>query len=202
MMSKQAAGHQGNWISHLIGVIGFVIVPTVITMIAPVSYVMLENREGRPVARASTCLFFVIPFRSAVIDPLLAVETKVRAARERTAEERRRHNQGRGQIDGEGTLTFVGEGQSSFSISVSPVSIEGAKTQVENFINHKETGSTWLFLPANWKFSVFFGGFWAILTLLYVVGVILKLLMGLVWLLGIGRRSAGLEEPTSSEVAS
>ncbi|ADG67730.1 hypothetical protein Plim_1900 [Planctopirus limnophila DSM 3776] len=202
MMSKQAAGNQGNWISHLIGVIGFVIVPTVITMIAPVSYVMLENREGRPVAQASTCLLFVIPFRSAVIDPLLAVETRVRAARERTAEERRRHNQGRGQIDGEGTLTFVGEGQSSFSISVSPVSIEGAKTQVENFINHKETDSKWLFLPANWKFSVFFGGFWAFLTLLYVVGVTLKLLMGLVWLLGIGRRSAGLEESTSSEVAS
>lgn len=184
----------GTWASQTIAFFGCVVVPALVTVMAPVSYLTLEQREGRVVATAHTCLLFVIPFRSGVVDPVVAIEDRVRQARQKTPEERRRQKSGRATIEGEGTLILIGKNDQELTLTVSPASIDNAKTKAAAFIATPTATPLWMFLPANWKFSVLFGGFWASLTLLYVVGVTIKGFQTLFWILGAGKRAAGLDE--------
>src|SRR5688572_25708488 len=85
----------------LLGVIGsqsiaFVfcmLIPGVLTAIAPVSWVTFQRSGDRVTARAQVCLFFVVPYKTMVVDPVNGIDNRQVAGSE--SRERRSGRQDR-----------------------------------------------------------------------------------------------------------
>ncbi|MFO0922577.1 MAG: hypothetical protein U0905_08850 [Pirellulales bacterium] len=167
--------------TFLLGFVACVVVPGLVTAIAPVSYLTMERtqEEGGSIrAEARQCMFFIVPFRTQKLDSIAEVNDHVIAARSKTAEERRRTRTGRGTIEGEGTLILVDDDERAIHIPVSPASIATVKKKVDGFIHDPNQPKLSLFLVANWKFSLIGGGLVTLLTILFVVGWSIQLVVG------------------------
>lgn len=162
-------------------------VPALVTAIAPVSWVTLERQEGRVTAVAQTCLLFVVPFKTATVDPVTGFGDRHVAG---TVTRKRRPGPDREtKSEDEGFLVIEGPGQSA-EVSVSPVSLDGVLDKANGFLEDSQAAELRLFVVANWKFSVIGGGLSSLLTVLYVVGVTLGLLMKFVGLIRRGWKVA------------
>lgn len=155
-------------------------VPALVTAIAPVSWVTLERQEGRVKAVAQTCLLFVVPFKTATVDPVTGFGDRHVAGKVRR--ERRSGPDRETKSEDEGFLVIEGPGPSA-EVSVSPVSLDGILDKANGFLEDSQAAELRLFVVANWKFSVLGGGLISLLTVLYVVGVTLGLLMKFVGLI-------------------
>lgn len=169
----------------LLGFVVFVLVPALITAIAPVSYLSLQKERDHVRASAKTCLLFFIPYQQQTVSPVRGTDEHVRADRQRTRDERRRNHGRNATVEGEGTLILMGDDNQSLKVSVTPVDIEAKKKLVEEYLQAPTDQPLNLFLVANWKFSVLMGGAAASLTVLYVVGCVLAAGRQILKLLGL-----------------
>ena len=146
------------------------VLPAAVTAIAPVTYITLEKSGDGVKVTSKPCLLMVVPFNTRTLSPVTEISTRVRAARQRNAKERRRDDGKRGTIEGEGHLVFIGPDDTSIEASVSPASIERLEKLSQDFLAAPSDTPLTMFAPANWKFSVIGGVLATGWALLYIVG--------------------------------
>lgn len=157
-------------------------VPALVTMIAPVSWVSFQRDASGVTARVQTCLLFIVPFKTAVIQPVLAVNEHVLEGSIRI--KKRIGTDKKYQAEDEGFLLIRGPDQLA-KVQVSPVDLTSTLAKVETFLAQPEASELKLFVVANWKFSVLGGALVSMLTLLYFVGVSFGLLRAVLRALGL-----------------
>lgn len=168
---------KGIIVTQLIAFVGFVLVPALVTMIAPVSWVKFQRQGDRISVRAETCLLFVVPFRTVSVDPLIAVDERTLTG-SITNERRVGRQDIKRRADDEGFLVMKGLEQSA-EVQVSPASLKSVLEKANAFLKDPAATDLKMFVVANWKFSVGGGGFVSLLTLLYLVGVTLAIGKGI-----------------------
>jgi hypothetical protein len=152
--------------NFVVGGIFFVIFPGLFTAIAPVTWIQFVRDSDHVSATTKTCVFFVIPYSTKTIDPVVGVDDRFKKGE--FIRERGRENRNKREED-QAFLKIHGE-QDSVEISVSPVSVKSAKEKALKFLDETGDAKLRLFVVANWKFGVFAGGALSLLTILYVVG--------------------------------
>lgn len=158
-----------------------------VTAIAPVSYIQFEKQGDGVSFTARQCLLFCIPYKIHSIPRVKSIGNKVIASREKTAEERRRFKSGPGTIEGEASLIVTGEDDRSTAVPVSPVSIKSVSERAQAFVLEPTEQPLSMFVVANWKFSLIFGGLASLLTVLYVFGIVATIIQGLYRVAGFSR---------------
>lgn len=163
--------------SFVLGFIFCVLFPGFVTAIAPVSWVRFERNDGEVTATAKTCVFFFFPYKTSVVKPLVGVGDRFIQGQIQRREAGDPPNHQRRSED-EAFLVLRGT-ETNAEVPVSPVSIKRVTERVNGFLDDPEAKPLRLFVVANWKFSVIAGGLVSLLTLLYVVGVLLSIALGL-----------------------
>lgn len=138
-------------------------IPALVTALAPVSWVTFERHGERVTAKARTCLYFVIPFKSATIDPVVSVGRDFKGGSTRT--ERRNGRNEKIQSEDQGFLVIRGENQ-EFAVPVTPFNLDSVLERSNAFLKDPKATELSMFVVANWKFSVFCGGLAMLLPLL------------------------------------
>lgn len=182
-------------IVQLLALLCFVGLPALVTTMAPVSWIKLQRTGDRVSARAKTCLFFFIPFRSVVIDPVTQVGRRTISGSVRLAERRKDRDVYRRSED-EGFLVIQGSDKSA-EIPVTPFNLSSVIEKSESFLKNPQAAELKMFVVANWKFSVIAGGLASLLTLVYVIGVAAAVGRGLLRSLGLVSQ-AGAQRSTDA----
>lgn len=175
--------------SHLLGLLFCVGFPALVTAIAPVSWVRFHREGSHVTATAKTCLLFVVPYRTVVVD------SPVHAGRRDVSGTYTRKKRGAGQRDiynkseDEGFLVIEGAEQYA-EVPVTPHNLTSVIEKSQAFLDDPQAKELKMFVVANWKFSVIAGGLVSLLTVLYVAGIVVTLAKALLRLLGIGKRPA------------
>lgn len=173
-------------ITQVIALVFCVGVPALVTAIAPVSWLSFQRDSAGSVrATAHTCLLFVVPFKTAVVEPVLEVNDVTITGSTRI--QRRTGTDRTYKADDEGQLLISGPEQLA-KVEVSPVDLDAVVAKVNAFLAQPNATELKLFVVANWKFSVFGGGLVTSLTLLYLVGATLALIRMGLRALGVFRR--------------
>lgn len=176
--STMASKLKDTIITQLIAIVVFVGVPAVITLLAPVTWIKCEARSTGVSATASQCLFFIIPFSTQTVFPVIDVKEDVKQGRHQQTDAERRRGQKAAKAEDQGTLTISGP-QTEVKVSCSPVSLPAAAGQIRAFLKEPAQSPLRLTVVANWKISVIVGGIATCFTLLYVVGATLAILFWL-----------------------
>ncbi len=152
----------------VLGFVCCVLLPTFITLIAPISVVRLE-RDGEHVSATVTRLaYMVVPYRTERLGQVLRAEQTSRSGRvERTySTERGNHPT---YVEGEATLILSGPGGTILT-PVSPVNIDSVTRRAQAFIDRPTAEGERFLVVANWKVSVLAGGLFNLLMVLFVGG--------------------------------
>lgn len=178
----------GGWLFSQGFVLLFcVVLPALLTAVAPVSWLTLRREGDKVHARGQICMFFVLPYRTyelANVDRVgkdIDPGKKIRRMRSEPVNKPTRYEEDEG-------FLILSSGDQSFALSTSPYSLDRVVGEVNAFLNDQQAASATLFLPANWKFSVLFGGACSLATVLYVCGITLWTLK-YVWRLVMPKRT-------------
>lgn len=138
-------------------------IPALVTALAPVSWVRFERQGERVTAKARTCLYFVIPFKTATIDPVVGVGRDFKGGSTRT--ERRNGRNEKIRSEDQGFLVIKGENQ-EFAVPVTPFNLDSVLERSNAFLKDPKATGLSMFVVANWKFSVLCGGLAMLLPLI------------------------------------
>lgn len=142
-------------------------IPAVVTALAPVAWVKFERHGERVTAKASTCLYFVIPYKTQTIDPVASVGRDFKGGSTRT--ERRNGRNEKIQSEDQGFLVIRGEGENQEArVPVTPFNLDSVLERSNAFLTNPQATELKLFVVANWKFSVLCGGLAMLLPILVV----------------------------------
>lgn len=183
--------HKSVVITQLIGIFGFVLIPALITWIAPVSRLTFEKAGQGVRATVRQYVFFVVPFRTDIIQPVTKIEDRVRAGRHANADERRRGQ--RAYQAGDGTLTIVGPTRVA-AITVAPTSLPDVAARARAFLERPADQPLQMTVVANWVVSVAVGGVGTGFALLYLIGSLLAIAQWMLKKLGPGSSDAASTE--------
>ncbi|PTY02909.1 hypothetical protein DB346_07810 [Verrucomicrobia bacterium LW23] len=164
-------GLTGWLITQAIALLVFLGVPALVTAIAPVSWVNFQRVGDRVSVRASTCLLFVVPYKTVVVDSVIGVSERNVSGTTSS----RRHGESvtrdRTKSEDQGFLVLLPpEPGVPAEVSVSPASLPGVLEQCRAFLKNPAEERLSLFVVANWKFSVIGGGIATFFAALYIVG--------------------------------
>lgn len=173
------SGYVGLILVRMAGFLFFVLLPGLLTAVAPVSWIQFHREGDRVVANAQVCLFFIIPYRIHAVDPVTNVAEGTHATSVSTYRRSGANNDRKVTSEKEGFLDISGPNGTA-RVSVTPHNLADVKKQAETFLKDPQAKELRLFVVANWKFGVIAGGFVSLFTLLYVVSYTLA---GAVWLL-------------------
>lgn len=170
--------------SLALGFVFCVLFPGFVTAIAPVSWVRFERSGELVSATTKTCVFFVIPYRTQHVSPVIGVSDDFIAG---TLSSRRPGHSGsdRTRSEDEAFLEIHGE-NSSAEVPVSPINIKRVLQRSEEFLKDPRAEELRLTVIANWKFGLIAGGFVSLLTVLYVVGLVMLVFQSARKLVGFG----------------
>lgn len=162
----------------LLGVIGSqsiafvfcVVIPGILTAVAPVTWVKFERNGDRVTARAQVCLFFVVPYKTMVVDPVTGFDNREVAGSETRQRRRGQHDRVTTSED-QGFLVIQGPDQTA-QVSVTPVDLKSVTERSEAFLSDPQATELKLFVVANWKFSVIAGGLASLLAAFYAVCIV------------------------------
>lgn len=169
-VSSKSKSRKTTFSSLAIGFVACVIFPGFVTAIAPVSWIRFERAGDFVSATTQTCVFFVIPYKTQHVSPVIGIGDHFIAG---TLSSRRpgQSERDRTRSEDEAFLEIHGE-ETSAEISVSPVNIKSVVERSESFLKDPSAKELRLTVIANWKFGLFAGGFVSLLTLLYVAGLV------------------------------
>lgn len=186
----------GLIIQHLFGLFVCFGIPAAVTAIAPVSWVTFQRTGDHVSARAKVCLLFIVPFRSATIDPVTRVDKRNVAGTLGLTERRSgRRPDLYTKSEDQGFLLIQGPGQ-EVEVPSTPHNLDAALGKAAAFLIDAKATELKLFMPANWKFSIIAGGFVSLLTVLYVVGLLCTLAKQLLRLMNPRRSDEIITHPT------
>jgi hypothetical protein len=176
MMSKDSNSKPSKHglVEFLIGGVVCVVVPALMTAIAPVSWLGFNRVEGRVTAKVQTCVFFVFPYSTRELSDVKKVSTTFKLG-ELRRKRRGDHEQVRAESEGHvilhGPAKDGADGDEDvISASVSPASLKTVETTIQTYLDDPRQGKLSLFTVANWKFGVIFAIPACLLTVLFVVG--------------------------------
>lgn len=147
-----------------------VVFPGFLTAVAPSSWVKFQRNGNRVTARAQICVFFVVPYKTLTVDPVIGIGDRFHAGSE-TRERRSGQRDRVTKAEDEGFLVIQGEDQVA-EVPVTPFNLKSVVQRSEEFLKDSQSTELKMFVVANWKFSVLFGGLMSLFTVLYVVGVV------------------------------
>ncbi len=166
-------GRKTTWLGVIgaqsIAFVFCVLFPGGVTAVAPVSWVKFQRSGDRVTARAQVCVFFVIPYKTIVVDPVEGISDRFKGGTE--SRERRSGSSDRvTKSEDQGFLVIHGENQVA-EVSVTPYNLKSVIERSEAFLKDPQATELKLFVVANWKFGVIMGGLTSLMTVLYVFGV-------------------------------
>ena len=151
----------------LIGGLFCVVIPGIMTAVAPVSWLEFTRAGDRVAVKAQTCVFFVLPYRTQELAEVHGVGSTF----QRGENLHKRPGDGKqGRAEDKAALVLRGpqEGQ-QISVAVSPASIKTAEERVNALLADPQQQSLSLFTVANWKVGLIFAIPVCLLTVLFVV---------------------------------
>jgi hypothetical protein len=161
-------------VTQFIAFTGCVIVPGLVTLIAPRSTVELKAINDLPSAEIKKHLFLVIPLFKKTIAPLERAESIVtQEDRTISSEERRRGRVGVLLADGSVLLSGGGE---DCQVQSTPAAARQEAKAINEFIAAPRTSPQTLTLTAGWQMTYLLGGAMTALAMLYCLGVLASLL--------------------------
>lgn len=174
----------GHLVAHLIGFLVCVAAPAALTAMAPASWIKFQRQGDHVIARADTCVFFIIPYRTLIVDPVTELSDRTKTGS--ITRHRRSGTDKYTQAETEGFLSITGPNGGG-DVSVTPHNLEDVLTKSQDFLKNPQANELKLFVVANWKFSVIAGGLMSLLTALWVVGVAGALVMFVLRALGLAK---------------
>lgn len=184
-------------IGHVIAFVACVAFPGFVTAIAPVSWIYFERHGDKVTARTHTCLFFVIPYSSKTVDPVVGIGDRfVRG----TVSRSRSSNSRTTRSEDEGFLVIQGIDK-KVEVSVTPFNIDRVAERAHEFLEDPQSTQLRMTVVANWKFSVFVGGLISLLTVIYVLGMTFSIFRWLLRLVGfLNDNEAASSSPTALDI--
>lgn len=156
--------------SQFIAFVVCVVIPGLLTAMVPVSWIKFERNGDRVTARAQVCLFFVVPYKTMVVDSVDGITD--RQVTGSTTRQRRAGQHDRvTKAEDEGFLVIHG-GDQTAEVSVTPHDLKSVVEKSEAFLKDQQATELKLFVVANWKFGVIAGGLASLLAAFYVVCVV------------------------------
>ena len=162
-------------------------VPALVTAIAPVSWLKFERNGQQVVAQAKTCLLFIIPYKTRMVESVTAIDSRIKTGS--VTRHRRSGPDKYTKSEDEGFLIIKGANQTA-EVSVDPNDLESVTEKVNDFLQDKEEQELKLFVADHWTFSVIVGGIASLLTILYIGGLCYGSIRGILRLLGLVRKPA------------
>lgn len=160
-----------GWIGSQLFVAFFCVAfPGFLTAVAPVSWVKFQRSGDRVTARAQVCMLFIVPYKTLTVDPVIGIGDRFVGGTES-----RQRRSGRSdrvtKSEDQGFLVIQGEDQVA-EVPVTPFNLKSVIERSEAFLKDSQSTELKMFVVANWKFSVLFGGLMSLFTVLYVVSVV------------------------------
>lgn len=184
---------KGGWkdlvFRHTIGFVFCVAFPGFVTAIAPVSWVTFQRHGDQVSAQTHICMFFVVPYRSRVVDPVVGIDDRFVAG----TVDRSRSNPQRHRSEDEGFLVIHGKEQ-TVEVPVTPFNVKSVTKRAQDFLADSQATELKMTFVANWKFSVIAGGLVSLLTVLYAIGIVWSIVLGFKRLLRFATSTAGLTD--------
>lgn len=163
--------------TQIVALLFFVGFPALTTWGAPVSWLRFERSNNAVSATAKTCLFFVIPYKTQTVNPVVDIGDRTVAGTVRR--ERRPGRDKAVKSEDQGYLVIQGPDQSA-EVLVTPFNLNTVEQKCNDFLDDPTAQELNLFVVANWKFSVIMGGLLSLLTVIYFgtigFGLILRLI--------------------------
>ncbi len=131
-------------------------VPALVTALAPVSWVKFERHGDKVSAQAKVCLFFIIPYKTISVDPVVGFARDSKAGSV-SVERRSGRPDKKVQSETQGFLVIRGENQEA-QVQVTPHDLDSVLERSNAFLKNPQATELKMFVVANWKFSVFAGG--------------------------------------------
>ena len=153
---------------HAILFVALVAFPGFWTAVAPLTTVEL-TREGSVVrADIRPRMWFIVPYRHVVVPEVLSIDDRI-VAGSGGERELRPGGSSSDQVPSENQAFLTIEGKDvRGKIEVSPVNVVEVRRKVQAFFEDSTQAHLRIVVVANWKFSVFAGGFLSLLTFLYI----------------------------------
>lgn len=162
-------------ITQVIAVIAFVIVPIVITLMAPFTDLTFRhNADGATVTVKRYVLMF-LPWRTTEIANVKTVRAYINEAFRygNTAENRRKRRVGT-VSHATGQLVITGDAQEEI-VQAAPEIAKAISTQFERFLTNRAAEAMVVPVYASWSLSYLLGGAMTALAALYVIGACLAI---------------------------
>lgn len=171
-------------IPQLIAFVVCVGAPGFLTAMVPVSWLKFERKGDRVTAQAKVCVFFIIPYRTEHVAPVVAVSDREKSGS--VTRHRRTGTDRYTQAEDQGYLTIEGPDHSA-EVLVSPHDLKSVMEKVTAFLKDSQPKELKLYVVANWKFGVIAGGLLSLLTVIWVIGVSISLVLMVLRPLGLAK---------------
>jgi hypothetical protein len=180
-------------VTQAIAIVGFVLVPMLVTMVVPRTTIVLRPVDDNVHAEVTRYALLCIPYRYEVLAPVTSATAKVRDAVHKNrldAEDRRK---GRAQYQaGDGVIILENPGGESW-IQSTPADAVPAVERIQAYLQSPAPEPLVIHASAGWLFTYVLGGTMTGLAALYVTGATLAMLQ---WLITLVRRAGSF--PSSS----
>ena len=148
-----------NFVLKTCALLLMTVLPAFITTLPPISAssIKFQRVEGRVIAQTQRYLFFIIPYRTEHIDPVIDVETDSQAG-SITRVRRTSRTDDYKQADSQGFLLVKGPNISSSEIPADARKLDSLKSQTKAFLKDSQAKELNLYLLGNPLFTLVFGG--------------------------------------------
>ena len=198
MPTPTPASKPATWssivVTQAIAIVGFVLVPMLVTVVVPRTTIVLRPVDDQVHAEVTKYALLCIPFRYEVLAPVTAVNAKVRDAvyKSRLDSEDRRKGRAKYQA-GDGVIILENPGGESW-IQSTPADAVPAVERIQAYLQAPTQEPLVIHASAGWLFTYLLGGIMTGLAALYVTGATLAILK---WLITLVRRAGSF--PNTSE---
>jgi len=166
----------GHVITQSIAIVGFVIVPAVVTLVAPLTDLELRRAEGGATVTVTRYVLMVVPWQTVTVQNVAALRAETTPAHRYadTAENRRKGRAG-AVSHATGQLVVVGRG-AEVIVQAAPELAKSISTRFEELVASRSSEPVRMTVYASWSLSYLLGGALSVLTALYLGGACLALL--------------------------
>lgn len=161
-------------ITQAIAIVGCVIVPGLVTWIAPRTTIRLSLVDEQPAAEVIKHVFIWIPSSTVTIRPLESARSHVTAEDRRISKEERRRGR-RGVLLADGSV-FLSGGGCETQVQSTPTAAPREAEEISAFIQTRATAAKVLTATAGWHMTYLLGGVMTALAAFYCLGASLAIL--------------------------
>ncbi len=155
-------------VTQAIAIFGCVVIPGLVTWIAPRTTITLSETNQQPTAAIVKYVFLAIPFDREVITPLESVKSIVTAADRHVSSEERRRGR-RGVLLADGSLLLSGGGR-EIQVQSTPTAAPREAQEISAFLAAQQREPRMLTATAGWPLTYLLGGAMTTLAAFYCLG--------------------------------